>query len=142
MHQVTTGEILAASIEVGFHTSFKFDEEMYRRISCPVLVVHGRLDTIIRVEAAEKIAELTGAELEIWEDAAHAPNGRHPARFNLLMEDFFAKALWPHQSDIQRATSKQIRQTANQSTQESTLSVIMTLLHKSALSGIHCLNPA
>ena len=65
MHQVTTGEILAASIEVGFHTSFKFDEEMYRRISCPVLVVHGRLDTIIRVEAAEKIAELTGAELEI-----------------------------------------------------------------------------
>jgi hypothetical protein len=91
MHQVTTGEILAASIEVGFHTSFKFDEEMYRRISCPVLVVHGRLDTIIRVEAAEKIAELTGAELEIWEDAAHAPNGRHPARFNLLMEDFLQR---------------------------------------------------
>ena len=87
----TTGEILAASIEAGFHTSFKFDEEMYRRISCPVLVVHGRLDTITRVEAAEKIAELTGAELEIWDDAAHAPNGRYPARFNLLMQDFLQR---------------------------------------------------
>ena len=91
--QGTTGEILVASIEGGFHTSFTFDEDMYRRITCPILVLHGRDDTIIRLAAAEKIAELTGAEFVIWDDVGHAPNGRYPVRFNLLVDDFLHRRL-------------------------------------------------
>jgi pimeloyl-ACP methyl ester carboxylesterase/predicted glycosyltransferase len=98
----TTGEILAASIDASVGSSFEFDEEMYRRIKCPVLVVHGRLDRIARLEAAEKIAELTGAELEIWNDVGHSPHGRYPARFNLLMDDFLQRKLGVSEAKIKQ----------------------------------------
>jgi predicted glycosyltransferase len=58
-----------------------------------MLVVHGRLDPISPAAAAEKIAELSGCEIVIFEDAGHAPHARYPARFNTLMRDFLAKTL-------------------------------------------------
>jgi pimeloyl-ACP methyl ester carboxylesterase/predicted glycosyltransferase len=87
----TNGDVLSASMSALFGGPFAFDEAMYRKIDCPMLVVHGQLDPIARPSAGEKIAELTGAELYIFDYAGHAPHARYPAKFNLLMEDFLKR---------------------------------------------------
>lgn len=89
----TSGEILAASMRAPYSGDYALDEAAYGRISCPMLVVHGRADPIAPVAAAEKIAELTGCELAIFDDAGHAPHARFPARFNFLMQDFLQRRL-------------------------------------------------
>lgn len=89
----TTGEILAASMSAPYAGEYPLDETAYRRISCPMLVVHGRKDPIAPVAASEKIAELTGCDLAIFDEAGHAPHARYPARMNTLMRDFLAKNL-------------------------------------------------
>jgi len=89
----TSGEILSASMAALYSGSFDFGEDMYRRIKCPMLAVHGRLDPIAPVAASEMIAKLTGCELKIFEYAGHTPHARFPARFNLLMEDFLDRHL-------------------------------------------------
>lgn len=91
----TTGDILAASMNALYGGIYEFDEAMYRRIACPMFVVHGRRDPIAPAAASEKIAALTGSELVIFEEAGHAPHQRYPAKFNLLMRDFLARhQLW------------------------------------------------
>jgi hypothetical protein len=60
-----------------------------------MLIVHGRKDLIAPVAASEKVAELTGGELVIFDEAGHAPHARFPARFNALMRDFLDRALEP-----------------------------------------------
>ena len=40
---------------------YKVDEDMYRRIKCPVLLIHGADDTISPAVTSEKIAALTGS---------------------------------------------------------------------------------
>jgi predicted glycosyltransferase len=89
----TTGEILAASMAAPHAGQYALDELAYRRIRCPMLVVHGRKDSIAPVAASEKVAELTGCELFIFEQAGHAPHARYPAQFNSLMRDFLARHL-------------------------------------------------
>ena len=87
----TTGAILDASMSALCGGDYKFNEAMYRRITCPMLVVHGRLDPVAPVAASEKIASLTGAELLIIDSAGHAPHARYPAKFNLAMRDFLVR---------------------------------------------------
>ncbi len=89
----TTGEILAASMSAPYAGQYALDEAAYRRIACPMLVVHGRKDPIAPVAASQKIAELTGCDLVIFEGAGHAPHARYPARFNTLMRDFLVRTL-------------------------------------------------
>jgi pimeloyl-ACP methyl ester carboxylesterase/predicted glycosyltransferase len=91
----TTGEILAASMSAPYAGQYALDEAAYRRISCPMLIVHGRKDPIAPVAASEKVAELTGGELVIFDEAGHAPHARFPARFNALMRDFLDRSLKP-----------------------------------------------
>lgn len=88
----TTGEILAASMAAPYQ-GYDLDEATYGRIRCPMLVVHGRRDPIAPVAASEKIAALTGCEIEVFEEAGHAPHARYPGRFNVLMRDFLARHL-------------------------------------------------
>jgi pimeloyl-ACP methyl ester carboxylesterase len=92
----TTGEILAASMAAPYAGKYPLDEEAYRRIRCPMLVVHGRKDTVAPVAASEKVAELTGCELYIFEEGGHVTNARFPGQFNTLMRDFLARHLGTH----------------------------------------------
>lgn len=89
----TSGEILAASMAAPYAGQYALDEAAYRRIRCPMLAVHGRHDRIAPVAVSEKIAELTGCELHIFEQAGHGPHARFPGRFNTLMRDFLARHL-------------------------------------------------
>lgn len=87
----TTGEILAASMAAPYAGQYALDKEAYQRVTSPMLVVHGRLDPIAPLAASEKVAELTGCELHIFDQAGHAPHARYPVKFNLLMRDFLAR---------------------------------------------------
>ncbi len=87
----TTGEILAASMAAPYAGHYTLDMTAYQRIACPMLAVHGRLDPIAPLAASEKVAELTGCELLIFDQAGHAPHARYPAKFNLVMRDFLAR---------------------------------------------------
>lgn len=95
-----TGEILAATMAAPYASQYALDEDAYRRISRPMLVVHGRNDPIAPVAASEKVAELSDAELVIFEQAGHAPHARFPGKFNTLMRDFLARHLGTWQPDI------------------------------------------
>jgi pimeloyl-[acyl-carrier protein] methyl ester esterase len=51
-------------------------------IRCPVRLLHGGLDTVIPLAAAEHLAAaLPHADLTVWEEAGHAPHLTQPARF-------------------------------------------------------------
>ncbi|MFO6463478.1 alpha/beta fold hydrolase [Jannaschia sp. KMU-145] len=72
---------------------YAIDEEMYRRVRCPSLVVVGTEDEITPPDGSRRIAELTGGTLHEWDDAGHGLHARFPARFNLTMRDFLAAEL-------------------------------------------------
>ncbi len=91
--QGTSGQILAASMSAPYAGEYALDEAAYKRITCPMLVIHGRLDPIAPVAASQKIADLTGCEHVIFDDSGHAPHARYPALVNTLMRDFLAKKL-------------------------------------------------
>lgn len=89
----TTGEVLAASMVAPYAGPYELGKAAYQRITCPMLVVHGRLDPIAPLAASQKIADLTGCEFIVFDKAGHAPHSRYPAKFNLLMRDFLNKSL-------------------------------------------------
>jgi pimeloyl-ACP methyl ester carboxylesterase/predicted glycosyltransferase len=72
---------------------FDIGEDMYRRIRCPLLVIHGTDDRIQPIARARKVAEVTGAELVEIEGGGHAPQARFPARVNALIVDFLERRL-------------------------------------------------
>jgi pimeloyl-ACP methyl ester carboxylesterase/predicted glycosyltransferase len=61
-----------------------------RRITCPVLVVHGTDDAIRPFVGAEELADVTGGTLVALEGSGHCPHARDPVRVNLLLRDFAA----------------------------------------------------
>ena len=89
----TNGETLAATMAAPLSGKYDLNLAAYQRIRCPMLVTHGRKDPIAPVAAAEKIAEMTGAELVIFEETGHAPHGRYPGKFNALMRNFLGRHL-------------------------------------------------
>jgi pimeloyl-ACP methyl ester carboxylesterase len=61
-------------------------------IAVPTLVVWGRHDPLTPLALGERIAgAITGAELAVFEDAAHSPNVECPARFNGLLREFLRR---------------------------------------------------
>ena len=90
----TTGETLVNTVAArAFPPSFDVTEEMYRRIRCPMLLIHGTDDRIQPIGRARKVAEVTGAELVEIEGGGHAPQARYPARVNALIVDFLERRL-------------------------------------------------
>ena len=69
------------------------DEDMYRSVKCPSLIIVGDADEITPPATSHRIAELTGGELHVKKGAGHGLHGRYPAYFNTLMRDFLAKHL-------------------------------------------------
>jgi len=90
----TNGEVQVKTI-VGGATppSFDISEAMYRKINCPVLMIHGDNDQIAPYANATLIAELMNAELVTIPDGGHDPLGRIPAKCNSLIVDFLDRRL-------------------------------------------------
>jgi pimeloyl-ACP methyl ester carboxylesterase/predicted glycosyltransferase len=90
----TSGPVLARTVEARqIPPPFDVSEAMYRRISCPVLAIHGDNDQIQPYARAQLVAELTGAELETIPGGGHNPLGRFPAKSNALIVDFLDRRL-------------------------------------------------
>jgi pimeloyl-ACP methyl ester carboxylesterase/predicted glycosyltransferase len=90
----TSGATLVNTIDARrVRPSFDVSEQMYRRIKCPVLVIHGENDEIQPVGRAEAIAALTGAELAKIPGGGHSPQARYPAKVNTLILDFLVRRL-------------------------------------------------
>lgn len=65
--------------------------ETLRTIDIPVLLVHGRLDMVCPVGAAEYMgSRIKGARLEVFKNAGHAPQVTQPELFEKTLRDFLA----------------------------------------------------
>ena len=62
--------------------------ELYRKIECPVLVIHGENDRLVSPTRGVAVAQATGAELVVIEGGDHCVWGRQPVRINLLLRNF------------------------------------------------------
>jgi pimeloyl-ACP methyl ester carboxylesterase len=90
----TTGPILARTVEARTtRPAFDVDEAMYRKIKCPLLMIHGDNDRIQPYARGQVVAELTGAEFVTIEGGGHNPLGRIPAKCNILIAEFLDRKL-------------------------------------------------
>ena len=90
----TSGEILVRTVEArAIPPSFDVSEAMYRKIACPLLLVHGDDDHVSPFARAELVASVTGAELAALPGAGHCPQARFPAKVNTLIDDFLERRL-------------------------------------------------
>ena len=89
----TTGRVLADTVEARLIApSFDVSQAMYRKIQCPVLLIHGDDDRIQPHGRAEAVAKLVkDAELVILPGVGHNPLGRFPAKSNALILDFLER---------------------------------------------------
>ena len=56
---------------------FDVSEAMYRKIRCPMLIIHGDDDQIQPYARAKAVAEVTGAEFVTIAGGGHNPLGRY-----------------------------------------------------------------
>ncbi len=90
----TSGDVLVKTVEARMiPPRFDVSEAMYRRIRCPVLIIHGEDDQIQHCARAKALAEVIGAELVTIPGGGHNPLGRIPAKTNTLMVDFLDRRL-------------------------------------------------
>jgi pimeloyl-ACP methyl ester carboxylesterase/predicted glycosyltransferase len=90
----TTGLVLAKTVEARtIPPAFDVSEAMYRKIRCPVLMIHGDHDQIQPYARAQAVAQATGAELVTIPGGGHNPLGRFPAKCNALIVDFLDRML-------------------------------------------------
>lgn len=90
----TTGAILASTVEARtIPPGFDAGEGMYRKIRCPMLLIHGDDDQIQPHARGQAVAALTGAELCTIAGGGHNPLGRFPAKCNALINDFLDRRL-------------------------------------------------
>lgn len=90
----TTGPILAKTVEARvIPPPFDVSEAMYRKVSCPALMIHGDNDQIQPYERAKVVAQATGAQLVTIPNGGHNPLGRYPAKCNELILEFLHRRL-------------------------------------------------
>jgi pimeloyl-ACP methyl ester carboxylesterase/predicted glycosyltransferase len=111
----TTGPVLAKTVEArASPTGFDTSEAMYRKIRCPMLMIHGEDDHIQPYARAKFVAEVTGAELVSIRGGGHNPLGRFPAKSNALIVDFVERKLGiglPKSSPAQTGKTKKTKKT-------------------------------
>ena len=67
-------------------------DELFDRISCPVLVVHGTEDAVVNPENAKLLSEKLAGTLVLLDGGGHAPHCRDPVKTNLLVREFVEPA--------------------------------------------------
>jgi pimeloyl-ACP methyl ester carboxylesterase/UDP:flavonoid glycosyltransferase YjiC (YdhE family) len=89
---VTYGLESTPEVLVATHRGQSLDNqrstELARRISCPVLVIHGDDDEIIPHANGAALAELTNGRLLTMDGSGHCPQARDPVAVNLALRDF------------------------------------------------------
>ncbi len=68
-------------------------EETCKKVTCPVLVVHGDEDGIVPYAIGVDLARWTGGELLTLHGGGHAPTLRDPVRTNLVLRGFAERHL-------------------------------------------------
>jgi pimeloyl-ACP methyl ester carboxylesterase/predicted glycosyltransferase len=81
----TTPDVLIDTILAGGDGG---GEEVYRELSCPTLLIHGTEDEIGPIEKSQYLARLCGGKLIELQGSGHVPEGRIPAKVNLLIMEF------------------------------------------------------
>jgi pimeloyl-ACP methyl ester carboxylesterase len=81
-------DAMIAETRAGFSLDVEAVEAICRRVTRPMLLVHGTEDRCQPIARAHRLAELTGAPLVTVEGANHMIPGRHPVLANLLIRDF------------------------------------------------------
>jgi pimeloyl-ACP methyl ester carboxylesterase/predicted glycosyltransferase len=90
----TTGAVLANTVDArAIPPHFDVSEAMYRKIRCPLLIIHGDSDQIQLHARAKTVAEVTRAELVTIPGGGHNALGRIPAKCNALIVDFLDRKL-------------------------------------------------
>ncbi|MEA2965226.1 MAG: hypothetical protein QOI46_5324 [Alphaproteobacteria bacterium] len=90
----TSGAVLAKTVDARtIPPSFDVSEAMFRKIACPVLMIHGESDQIQPIARARVVADVIGAELVIIPGGGHNLLGRFPAKCNALIVDFLDRRL-------------------------------------------------
>lgn len=104
----TDGETLAKTVLARLQPSknYEIGPDMFSRITCPLLLIHGEDDHIQPAGKSKVVAELTGGELVLLPGAGHLPAGRIPAKINILIRDFLDRALGTSQDETQRTEIK------------------------------------
>jgi pimeloyl-ACP methyl ester carboxylesterase len=90
----TTPEVLVATAR-GRVVGERRANELGRRITCPVLVIHGDEDEIVLHANGVALAELTAGRMLTMEGSGHCPHGRDPVAVNLALGDFLLPASPP-----------------------------------------------
>ncbi|HEX6248345.1 MAG TPA: alpha/beta fold hydrolase [Nocardioidaceae bacterium] len=91
----TTPEVLVAEGQAAWPAR-EIVEGWCRRITSPVLAIHGDRDLVSPVSRAVRIAELTGGECVVLEGSGHLALARDPVKVNHLVHDF-ARRFSPQQ---------------------------------------------
>jgi pimeloyl-ACP methyl ester carboxylesterase/predicted glycosyltransferase len=90
----TSGPVLVKTVEArAIPPASDVGKAMYRKIHCPLLLIHGDNDQIQPYVRAQAVAEITGAELVTIDGGGHNPLGRVPAKCNALINDFLDRRL-------------------------------------------------
>ena len=90
----TSGAVLVKTVEARtMPPPFDVSEAMYRKIRCPLLIIHGDSDQIQNPARAQAVADMTGAEFVTIAGGGHNSLGRFPAKINSLIVDFLDRSL-------------------------------------------------
>jgi pimeloyl-ACP methyl ester carboxylesterase len=91
----STAEMLLIEDAEPVVTSRDEVEELCRRVTCPVLVIQGKIDNCQPYARGVALAELTGGRLVTLERGGHIPQARHPVLVNRLINEFASAGLPP-----------------------------------------------
>src|SRR5580704_14254451 len=83
----TSAETMIDTV-LGRFLSHPDEEQTYRKIRCPVVVVHGDRDAIVPHARGKRVAESIGAPLLTLEGSGHLPIAREPVVMNRLIREF------------------------------------------------------
>ncbi|BCJ75245.1 hypothetical protein CS0771_47890 [Catellatospora sp. IY07-71] len=83
----TSAEVLVAASHGTWPATAAFTE-WCRRVTCPVLLIHGDDDRVSPAGRSQTIAELTGGRLVTLHGGGHIPLARDPVQVNLLIQEF------------------------------------------------------
>jgi pimeloyl-ACP methyl ester carboxylesterase len=86
-HEGSVDAMLAFK-DSGYTSDRETVEATCRSVRCPILVAHGTEDHCQPLARSQRLAELTGAELVVFDGGDHMLPGRHPVKVNLLIRDF------------------------------------------------------
>ena len=84
----TDPETLADTVMGPWIASREETLELCDRIACPVLVIHGRQDTVRPPEIGRELAAATGGRFAELPGCGHAPHLRKPVLVNVLLREF------------------------------------------------------